>query len=120
MSEWFTDALLIVIYIALAAAVASVVISAILSAKHRSSDANKVNGINASLVAWLTAACVAACLVLTYVMGSSQPMVIGGEEYVDTFRLKAAEMFINTAAIQLVAIIILASALPIVCRLIRK
>lgn len=120
MSDWFTDALLIAIYVALAATLAAVVVSSVMSARRRLSDAAVVNGINTPLIVGITAAAVVACLIITYVTGSSQPIIIGGEEYADTLWLKASEMFINTAIVLLAAIIVLALALPIICRIIKK
>lgn len=120
MSDGITDALLIAIYVVLAIAVAVVVVSCVLSAKHRSSDTGKVNGIRTGLIMWSTAAAVLVCLVVTYAFGSSQPVVVGGEKYSDTLWLKTAEMFIDTAAAQLIIIIVLAIALPTVCRRIMR
>ena len=51
---------------------------------------------------WVVAACVAVLLVLTYLLGSDQPLVINGTAFTDAFWLKVTDMLILSSIVLIV------------------
>ena len=60
-----------------------------------------VNNIPAARIAWATVALLVGSLLVTFLLGSSKPVLVNGVEYTDTFWLKATDMFINTSFVLL-------------------
>jgi protein-S-isoprenylcysteine O-methyltransferase Ste14 len=65
-----------------------------------------VNNVPAARIAYIISGSVVLLLVLTFLLGSSAPMTINGEQYAQTLWLKTADMFIYTALIMLIAAIV--------------
>lgn len=120
MGVWFIDAVLVCIYVVICVALAAVCVSVLLSFKRRSHREGMENGIRVSRVAWGTAAAVAACLALTFALGSPEPGVPGGGMPGEALWLRAADMFIYTVAAQLVAIAVLVVFLPLALKRMRE
>ena len=53
----------------------------------------------AGRISYGTVALLLICMVLTFALGSSEPLKVNGADYTDTFWLKATDMFINTAIV---------------------
>ena len=66
----------------------------------REAERNGIANLRLSLVTWIALFC---CMVLTFALGSDNPMPINGQDYEDAFWLKAADMFVYTSLILLVA-----------------
>ena len=94
------DLLLVVLYIALAVTIALAVWSAVRSFRMRGPSQQVVNNIPAAKIAYAAAVLLVVALLLTFLLGSSSPMLINGKKFSQTFWLKASDMFINTAALQ--------------------
>ena len=97
-----TDAVLVFIYVLVVAAVALAVASAVFSFRKRDRAGAVVNNVPAAKITWGTAGLLVACLLVTFVTGSAEPVLVNGVEYTDTFWLKATDMFINTSIVLLV------------------
>lgn len=97
-----TDAVLVFIYVLVAAAVVLAVASAVVGFRRRDRAAAVVNNVPAAKITWGTAALLVGCLAVTFVTGSAEPVLVNGVEYADTFWLKATDMFINTSIVLLV------------------
>lgn len=96
-----TDAVVGMIYLfVLAAAVASVC-SIINGRRHRDRSSSVVNGIPVARITAVITILTIACMALTFVLGSSEPMAVNGTRYTDTFWLRTTDMLINTAIIML-------------------
>jgi hypothetical protein len=93
------DLLLVVLYITLFAAVVLTLWSAVRSIRMRGPFRQVVNNIPATRIACAAALLLAVTMLLTFLLGSSSPMLINGTKYSQTFWLKASDMFINTAAL---------------------
>lgn len=103
----FTDVLLSVIYIVLGMTLVALFFSAVLSLRPRSRDKSFSNGIPSAAISYAVSAFVFVCLVVTFAFGSTAPLRVGGEEYSDSFWLMAADMFVNTVTILIVAVVLL-------------
>lgn len=97
----FTDAVLVFIYILVLATVVITAYAVFRSIKKRDKTTDTVNNIPAAKIVWLTTVLTAASMLLTFLLGSSEPVMINGVEYSNVFWLKATDMFINTAIILL-------------------
>lgn len=96
-----TDAVLIFIYALVAAAVLLAVAAVVVGIRRGVRSDAVVNNIPAARISWATAALLAVCLTVTFLLGSPSPVMVNGVEYTDTFWLKATDMFINTSLILL-------------------
>lgn len=94
-----TDLLLVFTYLLLAVAVVVCLVSVGKGIKVRDAGDKVTNGIPASLITYGTVALLVVSLVVTFVLGSSEPMKINGETFAETFWLKLTDMFIYTSAI---------------------
>jgi hypothetical protein len=57
-------------------------------------------------IAWGTAGLLVVTLLLTFLFGSDQPLLINGQWFRDTFWLKLADMFILTTMVMLVLAVV--------------
>lgn len=96
-----TDAVLIFIYVLVIAAVLIAVAAVVTGIRRGGRSDAVVNNIPASRISWATAALLALCMIITFLLGSSSPVMVNGVEYTDTFWLKATDMFINTSFVLL-------------------
>ena len=93
------DILLVIIYLLLIGVICVTVFSVWRSLKMSDRSQKLQNRIPVVKIAVGCAVLLVVCLALTFVLGSSQPMLINGESYNQTFWLKTADMFIFTAII---------------------
>lgn len=96
-----TDAVLVFIYVLVAAAVVLAVVAAVLGFMKRDRSQGTANNIPAARIMWAVAALLFGSLLVTFVSGSSEPVLVNGVKYTDTFWLKATDMFINTSFVLL-------------------
>jgi hypothetical protein len=99
MNDWLIDIELTVMYVAIFAAVAFSVWSVIRSLRLRDKSQSIVNNIPVTKIAYGCAALLVVCLLLTFLVGSSDPMTVNGQSYTNKFWLKATDMFIFTSLI---------------------
>ena len=98
----FTDVLILLMWIFLVGGVGLAVYSMWKDYRKSKSDA-VVNGVpirRISRFVWLG---MLAILVLTFVLGSSDPMLINGDNYADWLWLKLSDMFVITSVLMLLA-----------------
>jgi len=105
-SPLFIELLLWTIYALLAVAVGITVWSVLRTMKKQGPSERYSNGIAVRRIAWGTAAVLAALLALTFLTGSTEPLIINGRPYNDTFWLRTCDMLINTALALIVIAVI--------------
>lgn len=96
------DALLILIFLMLLAAVLVTALSMVRSLRRRSGRTGVENGVPTRGISLGVAALLAGSLVFTFLLGSSEPLSINGEDFTSVFWLKLTDMFIFTALILIV------------------
>ena len=99
VSPFIADIMLWLMYIAIVVAVIVTIVSMIRTVRLRTKDEEVVNGVPRTRMAWIIVVAFLLCLVLTFLLGSSEPVRTNGELFTDTFWLKAADMFIYTSLI---------------------
>ena len=99
VSPIIADIMLWLMYIVMAVAIGVTAASVVKTLRMRTKDDEVVNGVPQTRIAWTTAGCFVVCLVLTYLFGSSKPVMTNGTLFTNTFWLKATDMFIYTSII---------------------
>ena len=102
VSPLIADIMLWLMYITVAVALVVTVVSVIKTVRLRTKDDEVVNGVPRTRMAWVVGVAFLLCLVLTFVLGSSEPVRTNGELFTDTFWLKATDMFIYTSLILII------------------
>lgn len=100
-----TNLIIILSYLLIIGTLALTVFSLVMAYRNRNKSAAVVNNVPAARIAYIISGGVVALLILTFLFGSSAPMVINGEQYTQTLWLKTADMFIFTAIAMLVVAI---------------
>ena len=98
----FTDVLIILMWLFLIGGVGLAVYSMIRDYRGAKSEA-VVNGVPVRRIFRITWLGTLAILVLSFLLGSSDPMLINGENYADWIWLKLSDMFVITSLLMLVA-----------------
>ena len=102
VSPLVADIMLWLMYIAVAAALIVTVVSVLKTVRLRTKDEEVVNGVPRTRMAWIVGIAFLLCLVLTFLLGSSEPVRTNGKLFTDTFWLKATDMFIYTSLILII------------------
>ena len=102
VSPLVADIMLWLMYLAVAVAIIVTIISVVRTVRMRTKDDEVVNGVPRTRMAWVVVAAFLLCLVLTFVLGSSEPVRTNGELFTDAFWLKATDMFIYTSLILII------------------
>ena len=97
-----TDMVLVLMYLFVLATIAITVWSVIRQMQSRGKSSDMVNNIPASKITKGTIALLLLCLVVTFIFGSTDPVMVNGGRFDSFFWLKATDMFLNTALILLV------------------
>ena len=100
-----TDALIIFMWILLGLTVLVMLLSVFHTVKTISVKQRVVNGIPTYKITIAVFGTTFLCLVLSFVFGSSESMVINGATYADKFWLKASDMFVTSSLVLLLAAI---------------
>ena len=100
--NWFIDILLYVVYLLLGVVTGLTVWSAVHRLLTDKRTKEPTRGVPARTIAYGVAGVLLLIMVLTFLVGSSNPMLINGEWFKDTFWLKLTDMFIFTTIILLV------------------
>jgi hypothetical protein len=61
-----------------------------------------INGVPAGRIGWCVAIALVACLVLTFLLGSTSPVMTNGTRFTDAFWLKTTDMFIYTSILLII------------------
>ena len=102
VSPLVADIMLWLMYIAVVVAVVVTFVSVMRTLRLRTKDDEVVNGVPRTRLAWIVGVAFLLCLVLTFVLGSSEPVKTNGKLFTDTFWLKATDMFIYTSLILII------------------
>ncbi|MCD8203048.1 MAG: hypothetical protein LUD48_05370 [Prevotella sp.] len=101
-----TDAVLIFVYLLIIAALVIMAYSVVRSIKRRDKSVNVTNNIPETKILWCTVALLLCCMVITFLLGSAQPVQVNGVEFAQTFWLKTTDMFINTVTVMLIVAVL--------------
>jgi hypothetical protein len=102
VSPLIADIMLWLMYITVAVALVVTVVSVIKTVRLRTKDDEVVNGVPRTRMAWVVVVAFLLCLVLTFVLGSSEPVRTNGKLFTDAFWLKTTDMFIYTSLILII------------------
>ena len=102
VSPFFADMMLGLMYLMLAFAIGVTAWSVWHTLRSRRKGDDIVNGVPAGRIGWCAAIGLIACLVLTFLLGSSSPVMTNGVRFSDTFWLKTTDMFIYTSILLIV------------------
>lgn len=97
----FTDVLLCLMTLLLALSLFLTAYSLVRSAKMEVRGEHDEHGVPDRKIVGLTWIVTLVVLLLTFVLGSSAPMLINGESYTDWLWLKVADMFVFTSVVML-------------------
>lgn len=100
-----TDALIVFMWILLGLTVLVMLSSVFHTVKTISVKQRVVNGIPTYKITIAVFGTTFLCLVLSFLFGSSESMVINGATYADKFWLKASDMFVTSSLVLLLAAI---------------
>ena len=98
----FTDVLIFLMWLFLIGGVGLAVYSMVKDYRSSRSEA-VVNGVPVRRIFRITWLTLLAVLVLTFLLGGSDPMLINGENYADWLWLKLSDMFVITSLLMLLA-----------------
>ncbi len=96
-----TDAVLVFVYLLIVVALVIMGYSVFLAIKRRDKSSNVTNNIPETKILCCTVALLLCCLLITFLLGSSESVHVNGVEFTQAFWLKATDMFINTIAVLL-------------------
>ena len=99
VSPFFAEIMLWLMYIAVAAALAVTGLSVLKTLRQRTKDDETINGVPQTRIAWTVGGIFLAILAVTFLLGSSAPILTNGQLYTNTFWLKVTDMFIYTSII---------------------
>ena len=102
VSPFFADVVLWLMYLMVAAAIGVTVYSFWHMLRNRQKGDDIVNGVPAGKIGWCVAIGLIVCLILTFALGSSSPVVTNGTRFTDTFWLKTTDMFIYTSGLLII------------------
>ena len=83
VSPLIADIMLWLMYIAIAVAVIVTIVSMVRTVRLRTKDDEVVNGVPRTRMAWIVVVAFLLCLVLTFLLGSSEPVRTNGKLFTD-------------------------------------
>lgn len=102
-----TDVILVYSYLLIAATIVVLAISVVRSIRRRGGSDVVVNGVPAARISYLTLALFVVTMVVTFSLGSTEPVKVNGATFSDSLWLRVADMFLVTSGI-LIAVAIVA------------
>ena len=102
VSPFIADIMLWLMYIAVAVAIVVTLLSVVKTLRMRTKDDEVINGVPQTRIAWTTAFCFVACLVITWLLGSTDPLTTNGTLFNSHFWLKTVDMFIYTSILLII------------------
>lgn len=97
-----TDVLLGFMWFLFAVTLIVSVVAVVRGVRRANQDEGVTNGIPARKITYITYGATALILLLTFVFGSTQAMVVNGQNFADTFWLRMSDMFVNSSLLLLV------------------
>ncbi len=102
VSPFFADLMLWLMYIMVAAAILVSAYSVWHGLRNRRKGDDIINGVPAGRIGWCVAVGFVLCLVVTFLLGSSDPVTTNGARFAAAFWLTATDMFIYTSTLLLI------------------
>ena len=99
VSPFFADVMLWLMYIVIAVAMVVTAYSVWHGLCTTRKGDDIVNRVPAGRIGWLVILGLVACLVITFLLGSTSPIVTNGIVYSDSFWLRVTDMFIYTSIV---------------------
>ena len=97
-----TDVLLGFMWFLFAVTLIVSVVAVVRGVRRANQNEGVTNGIPARKITYITYGATALILLLTFVCGSTQAMVVNGQNFADTFWLRMSDMFVNSSLLLLV------------------
>lgn len=98
----FTDAVLVFIYLLVLVAVAVAITSLVRAVRQRDDSSDIVNNLPATKIKYCSFGLLAVLLVVTFALGSTEPVLANGVKFTDALWLRITDMFINTSIVLLI------------------
>ena len=102
VSPFFADVMLWLMYIVLAVALCVTAYSVWHGMRTRREGDDIVNRVPAGRIGWCVLIGLLLCLVVTFLLGSSKPVMTNGQLFTSVFWLKATDMFIYTSSLLII------------------
>ena len=102
VTPFFADLMLWLMYIMVGAALLVSAYSVWHGLRNRRKGDDIINGVPAGRIGWCVAVGFVLLLRVTFLLGSSDPVVTNGEQFADVFWLKATDMFIYTSILLII------------------
>jgi len=102
LSPAIADVVLWLMYLVIIAAIGVTVYSVWHGMRNRRKGDDIINGVPAGRIGWCVAIALVACLVLTFLLGSTSPVMTNGTRFTDVFWLKTTDMFIYTSILLII------------------
>ena len=99
ISPFFADMMLWLMYLMIGAAVVVTAFSVWHGLRTTRKGDDIVNRVPAGRIGWLVILGLVVCLVVTFLLGSTSPVVSNGESFTDRFWLKVTDMFIYSSIV---------------------
>ena len=102
VSPFFADVMLWLMYIVLAVALVVTAFSVWHGMRTRRQGDDIVNRVPAGRIGWCVLLGLLLCLVVTFLLGSSDSVITNGQPFTSVFWLKATDMFIYTSIVLII------------------
>ena len=102
VTPFFADSMLWLMYIMIGAAALLAGARVWPGQSSRLKGDDIINGVPAGRIGWCVAIGFVLLLVVTFLLGSSKPIVTNGERFTDVFWLKTTDMFIYTSILLII------------------
>ena len=102
VSPFFADVMLVLMYVAVVIALAVTAYSVWHGLRNRRKGDDVINRVPAGRIGWCVAIGLVVCLFITFLLGSSAPVVTNGVRFTDTLWLKVTDMFIYTSILLII------------------
>ena len=102
ISPFYADVILWLMYLVVAVAMIVTAYSVWHGMRNRRKGDDIINGVPAGRIGWCVAIGFVVCMVLTFLLGSSEPVVTNGQPFADAFWLKVTDMFIYTSILLII------------------
>ena len=99
VSPFFADMMLWLMYLMIGAAVVVTAYYVWHGLRTTRKGDDIVNRVPAGRIGWLVILGLVVCLVVTFLLGSTSPVVSNGESFTDRFWLKVTDMFIYSSIV---------------------
>ena len=102
ISVGIADVMLWLMYLAIGVALLATAYSVWHGLRFRRKGDDVVNGVPAGKIGWMVAIGFVLCMVITFALASTKPIMTNGQLLTDTFWLRVADMFIYTSIILII------------------